>query len=114
MFKAVHFTEIAGKEVEECGAKSVRVKWLISEEDGAKNFAMRYFEVEPGGQTPYHSHNWEHEVFVLDGKGIVVCEGSEKEIGPGYVAFIPPNAEHCLKNTGNKGLCFLCLVPYQK
>ena len=114
MCKAVHYEDVGGEEVEEGGAKGVRVRWLISKEDGAENFAMRHFEVEPGGNTPCHSHDWEHEVFVLEGKGIVVCNGVEKEIGPEYVVFVPSNTEHCLKNVGTGRFRFLCLVPYKK
>jgi len=114
MCKAVYYKDIAGEEVEERGAEGVHVRWLISKDDGAQNFAMRHFEVEPGGKTPYHSHDWEHEVFVLEGKGIVVCDGVEKGIGPEHVVFIPPNAEHCLKNTGTGRFRFLCLIPFKK
>jgi quercetin dioxygenase-like cupin family protein len=114
VFKAVHCTEVAMEDVEEAGAKGASVRWLISKQDGAENFAMRYFEVEPGGQTPEHSHDWEHEVFILDGKGLAVCNGSERKISRGYVIFIPPNVEHCIKNSTRKRLCFLCLIPYRK
>ena len=51
------------------GAKDVGIRWLISKEDGAENFAMRMFELEPGGHTPLHTHPQEHEVFVLEGQG---------------------------------------------
>jgi len=114
VFKVVHYAEVAREEIEEAGAIGVRVRWLISKRDGAENFAMRYFEVEPEGQTPNHSHDWEHEVFILDGMGLVVCEGSEREIRPGYAVFVPPNAVHCFKNNTSSRLCLLCLIPYKK
>jgi hypothetical protein len=34
------------------GASKVKVRWLITKEMGAKNFAMRIFEVEPNGYSP--------------------------------------------------------------
>ena len=114
LFKAVHYSEVPNEEVEEEGAKKVQVRWLISEKDGAENFAMRCFEIEPDGYTPRHSHNWEHEVFVLSGEGIVFCEGKEWKIGPGYVVFVPPGDEHYFKNTGKEKMIFLCLIPYKK
>ena len=114
MFKAVHYTEVNVENVREEDSKGVSVRWLITKDDGADNFAMRLFEVEPEGYTPFHSHDWEHEVFVLEGKGLVLCGDSEKEISEGYVVFIPPNVKHCFKNTGNKKLRFLCLIPYKK
>lgn len=113
-FKAVHFTKIRAQDVEEPGFEGVNVRWLITEDDDAKNFAMRCFEIEPGGQSARHSHSWEHEVFILDGQCLVFCGNEEKRIGPGYVVFIPPNVPHCFKNPGDKTLRFLCLIPYKK
>ena len=95
------------------GAKGVRIRWLISRDDGAPNFAMREFEIEPDGYTPYHSHDWEHEVYVLSGEGVVVGEDGEKPLKPDMVAFIPAGEMHNLKNTGEETLRFLCLVPHR-
>ena len=53
------------------GATGCQVRWLVGPGDGAPNFAMREFEVAPGGHTPRHSHPYEHEVFVLQGSGVV-------------------------------------------
>jgi len=96
------------------GALKVRVRWLIDEKIGAENFAMRLFELEPGGYTPYHKHPWEHEVFVLEGKGVVVGEDGEHEIAEGSVIFIPPNENHQFRNVSDQALKFLCLIPYQR
>ena len=59
-------SNITKKPVEMEGAKDVDIRWLISKEDGAENFAMRMFELQPGGHTPLHTHPQEHEVFVVD------------------------------------------------
>ena len=113
-FKAVPLSEIKEETVEGPEFKGVKVRWLIAKEDGAENFAMRYFEIEPGGHSAYHSHAWEHETFILDGECLVKCGDTEKRATPGYVIFIPPNTVHNFKNVGNKALKFLCLVPYEK
>ncbi len=86
---------------------------VITARDGAPNFCMRVFEVEPGSSTPNHSHPWEHEVFVLWGKGVVRGEEGESEIGEGSVVFIAPNEQHCFINTGQTVLRFVCLIPIQ-
>jgi quercetin dioxygenase-like cupin family protein len=113
-FKAVHFSGIDAQEIEEPGFKGVEVRWLITKDDDAKNFAMRLFAIKPKGRSAQHSHSWEHEVFVLEGQGSVLCCNEEKSIGPGYVVFIPPNTSHHFKNTGDKPLRFLCLIPHKK
>ena len=113
-FKVVHYSQVAVDKVKEAGAEGLTIRWLITKDDGAKNFAMRFFEVARGGHTPRHSHDWEHEVYVLDGEGVVFCEGVEKKIEPGYVVFVPANTEHFFRNTGNDKMHFLCLIPYGK
>ncbi len=93
------------------GAKKLKVRWLITKEMGAPNFAMRLFEMEPGGNSPLHKHPWEHEVFILEGEATVVGEQGEKTCTYGDVVFIPPNEMHQFKNTEKTTLKFLCLVP---
>jgi quercetin dioxygenase-like cupin family protein len=107
-----HASEVKQERVETEGAKDVKIRWLISKEEGAPNFAMREFEVEPGGYTPYHSHAWEHEVFVLEGEGVAVSAEAETPIEPGTVVFVPGGQMHNFKNTGPGTLRFLCLVPH--
>ena len=45
---------------------------LITKAEGAPRFAMRVFTLEPAGHTPYHAHEWEHEVYVLAGIFFIV------------------------------------------
>jgi quercetin dioxygenase-like cupin family protein len=92
-------------------AKGVDVRWLISRDDGAENFAMRMFELQPGGHTPLHTHLHEHEVFVLEGQGAFVYEGREHLLEPEHVIFVPGNQEHQFKNTGDSVMRMLCLIP---
>jgi len=93
------------------GAKDVEIRWLISKDDGAENFAMRMFELQPSGYTPLHTHPHEHEVFVIEGEGVFVYEGKEYQFDRDYVIFVPPNKEHRFKNTGNSILRLLCIIP---
>ena len=84
---------------------------VITADDGAPHFCMRVFEVEPGSSTPSHSHSWEHEVFVLSGRGVVVSEQGETQIAKDSVVFIAPNEHHCFKNNGNETLRMICVIP---
>lgn len=109
--KCFHHTKVEAEEMT-APAKGVKVRWLITEEMGAPNFAMRQFSVEPGGSSPRHSHPWEHEVFILKGSGIVTGEDGEEPIKSGDVVFVPPDEEHQFINTGYEELSFLCLIPH--
>jgi quercetin dioxygenase-like cupin family protein len=111
--KILHYQNVEAKDADE-GASKLKVRWLITKEMGAPNFAMRLFEMEPKGHSPFHSHPWEHEVFILEGEGIVVSEEGEKKFKTGDVVFVLPNENHQFKNTGTETLKFLCLVPIQK
>ncbi len=87
---------------------------VITARDGAPNFCMRVFEVKTGSSTPNHSHPWEHEVFVLAGRGVVESKEGESPIARGSVVFVAPDEQHCFRNTGNEVLRFICLIPIQE
>ena len=103
--------DVPAEAVADSGAKATFIRWLISKREGAPNFAMRLFEVEPGGYTPFHDHPWEHEVFVLEGKGKLVLENEEIPFEKEYFIFVPPGEKHQFKNTGDSTLRFLCIIP---
>lgn len=102
--------------VDMSGVKGVRMSVMVGRGDGAPNFALRHFLVEPGGHSPRHSHDYEHEVFIVSGGGTVLLEGKEHPIRAGDVVYVPANEEHQFKAAqaiiGEPGgLEFLCLVP---
>lgn len=112
--KQFHYSEIDLETPNEKDVKDVKIRWLISKKDGAKNFAMRLFEIESKGFTPYHQHDWEHEVFILKGTGAIKTEEGAKLIDPGQFVFIQAMEWHQFKNTSNETLKFLCLIPYKE
>ena len=93
------------------GASGCKVRWLVGEADGAPNFAMRQFEVEPGGFTPRHLHPYEHEVYVIAGEGVVYEGDNPHPLKAGDVVFVTPDEIHQFRNTGDVPLQFLCLIP---
>ena len=109
--KVNNYEAVAQQPVEMEGSHGCHVRWLLGEKDGTVNFAMRQFEVAPGGYTPRHSHPYEHEVFVLEGEG-VVFEGDEPHrLAAGDVVLVKPDEVHQFRNTGQAPLKFLCLIP---
>jgi len=92
------------------GADGVQMAMMVGRDDGAPNFSLRQFKVEPGGHSPKHSHDYEHEVFIVGGSGEVLLEGEYRPLKAGDVVFVPPDEEHQFR-AGGEGLRFLCLVP---
>ena len=93
------------------GVQGVSMRVMVGREDGAPNFAMRHFTVEPGGHTPRHSHNYEHQVVVIKGRGEAFDQGEHRAISEGDVLFVGADDEHQFLNTSDEPLEFLCLVP---
>ena len=94
------------------GANKCQVRWLVGDQDGAPNFAMRQFDVEPGGHTPRHSHPYEHEIFVLEGSGVVVEGDQPRPLKAGDFVYVAPDEVHQFRNTGDSTMKFLCMVPH--
>jgi quercetin dioxygenase-like cupin family protein len=112
--KVTNFQKVDTQEVDEPGAKGVTIRWLISGDDGAPNFAMRLFEIKPQGNTPFHKHKWEHEVFILEGKGSLVTDQEDLPLNKGDAVLVPGEENHQFKNDSPDKLVFLCLVPIEK
>ena len=90
----------------------VTIRWLIKKEDGAPNYAMRYFEMEKGASIPEHHHPWEHEIYFLQGKCLLTEDDEERVVDAGTAVFIKPNARHSYKNVGDGKCAFLCIIPH--
>ena len=92
-----NYREIAA---EETGVEGLTARWVITASQGAENFSMRLLELAPLKSTPRHSHNSEHEIFVLVGRGEVVTDEGSFPIKEGSVIYVSPNEVHCFNNTG--------------
>ncbi len=97
--KHIHYLDEQPEKVDTDGAKGVVIRHLISEKDGAPNFNMRVLSIEAGGESPNHSHPWEHEFFILSGSGIGVVDNKETHIGRGDAIFVPAGVQHCMRAT---------------
>ena len=94
----------------ETDIRGVELLPMITEKDGAPNFAMRLFRVAPEGHTPFHTHPWEHEVFVVRGSGDIVEEGGIRPLKPGTAVYVPAGEPHRFR-AGPEGMDFICCVP---
>jgi S-methyl-1-thioxylulose 5-phosphate methylthiotransferase len=91
--------------------KGVSKRVLIGPKDGAEGFAMRYFEVQPGGNSAFEQHLEIHQVFVVRGRGKVLIGDEYHDITEGDVVYIGPNEQHELRAGPDEPLGFVCVAP---
>jgi quercetin dioxygenase-like cupin family protein len=65
---------------------------------------------EPGSATPFHTHAWEHEVYVLSGEGVALDENGETKISRDSVVFVPSEEKDCFRNNGCEVKRFICVI----
>ncbi|OAA30067.1 cupin [Kosmotoga arenicorallina S304] len=91
--------------------KGVEKRVLIGKNLGAPNFVMRLFTVAPGGHSPKHSHDWEHEVYILSGTATVVTPDGDRIAETGSFVYVPGNVVHQFRNDSKEALKFICVIP---
>ncbi len=108
----VNYKEREESEVTMPGSKKVTMRWLVGKMTGATTYSMRRFEIQTGGIIPLHTHDEEHQIFVLRGqaKALGFPEGAMAKKDD--VVFIPPRVEHGYDNTnGKEPFIFICVIP---
>jgi len=107
----INIDEIPDKSINRIYMRGVSIRYLIVEEFGAPNFEMRYFELQKGSNTSLDQHSYEHEVFVLKGKGRLVVKDKEYFLRSNDAILIEPDEKHQLFQVGEEPFGFLCIVP---
>jgi quercetin dioxygenase-like cupin family protein len=93
--------------------KGVSKRVLIGRKENAPGIAMRYFEVQPGGNSANESHPEIHEVFILTGKGRVLIGTQYYDLAEGDVVYIEPDEQHEFSAPYGVPLGFICVAPKQ-
>jgi len=84
---------------------------LLDDSDGAPNFALRRFVLDPGASVPRHTNEVEHEQYVLEGEYVVGIEDEEYTVSAGDSLLVPAGVVHWYRNEGEEEGTFLCAVP---
>lgn len=94
------------------GTEKATLRWLIDRNNGAKTYALRLFEIQPGGIVPLHQHPEEHEIYVISGKAEVLSSAGTLPARKDDAVFIPPNIPHGIDNRKGKDVFkFICAIP---
>jgi quercetin dioxygenase-like cupin family protein len=82
--------------------------------DGAPNYHVRYFVVEPGSRTAREHHPHDHGVIIQRGRARVTLGDETHEAGPGDVVYVAGDELHCFEALGDEPLGFICVVPARR
>nr|WP_246308218.1 cupin domain-containing protein [Halobaculum salinum] len=84
---------------------------FLDESDGAPNFALRRFVLDPGASVPEHTNEVEHEQYVLSGEYTVGIGEEEYTVSAGDALLIPAGVVHWYGNDSEEEGSFVCVVP---
>jgi len=101
-------------EVEHNG--TVPVWWLIRPRemhaitDGGYLELANEFEVAVGGEVFPHTHPTHEFYFVMSGKGVMTIGDEHRDVDTGDLIYIPPDAVHSLRPTGDAAIHCFCFA----
>ena len=71
---------------------------LVNKEVGTQSFITGYTSFEGGAVIPFHSHNCQESVVLMEGEAMMDIDGLEYQLKAHDVTFIPPNVVHRFRN----------------
>jgi quercetin dioxygenase-like cupin family protein len=89
---------------------NTQIQELTAQATGDSLLNIKFFEMNPDGYSPLHSHPSRHQLIITDGEGTVFDGQKTTAIKTGDIAYIMPNEPHQLRTTGDKPLKFICLT----
>ena len=84
---------------------------IVGPDDGAPNFAMRVFQLQPGKSSNEEEHAHDHGVYIMHGRARVLLGGEYHTVEAGDFVWVAPDERHCFESLGPETLQFLCVVP---
>jgi quercetin dioxygenase-like cupin family protein len=105
--KIQNYRQVEGREV----VPGVIMRIVSGLDEGAPTFVMRVFEIQPESTIPSHEHPWEHELFVISGKGISRSGDKDTPVKEGDSITVLGGEPHSFINNGNEILRVICVVP---
>ena len=79
------------------------------EQHGNCNQSLAEAQIPPGTNTQLHLHRQSEEIYhIVRGSGVMVLGNEQFPVTMGDSICIPPGTAHCIKNSGDCNLVFLC------
>ncbi len=81
---------------------------LVGERNsGSTEISIQITDVEPDGMQFLHSHEQEQCYYIVSGTGRITIDNVSEGVTAGDAVFIPSNAVHGIKNTGQHTLIYI-------
>ena len=83
------------------------IRWKLltaGERTESAGLVIGIAEIPPGERLLLHHHGPEETYYIVQGRGRMEIDDRAADVGPGYAAYIPPNAKHTLRCTGAEPL----------
>lgn len=77
-------------------------------------FALRYFEIEPGGYSSLEKHQHVHLVVPIHGQGKALVGEQIILMRPYDIVYVPPDVPHRWVNPFSEPFGFLCVVDAER
>ena len=106
-----HENDLEAGVIDSPEVKNAAMKVLISPEQGWSDYVMRIIELDEGGFSPRHAHDWPHINFVVEGSGTLHVDGKDHAVRAGSYAYVPAGSLHQFQNAGQGPFRFICIVP---
>ncbi len=106
-----HASDVPAVPITKPGFSGFKARFLLTAEDGCPRYAMRLMEIASGGYTSFHNHQEEHEMYFLEGEGVLRTDTGECRIRAGDALLLMPCEHHQIRNTGSGMLRMICTVP---
>jgi quercetin dioxygenase-like cupin family protein len=92
-------------------SSKARVRNFIANRELGTQSDIHENVISPGVVVPWHYHETEEVIVVLEGDGECRTEGGTESYSAGDVIIIPPRVKHSLRNSGNKLIRQICVFP---
>jgi ribulose-bisphosphate carboxylase large chain len=87
---------------------------IIGNHGESTKFHLRYFEIATGGYSSYETHQHEHVVVGIRGRGKVRLKGRTIDLGFLDTLYIAPETPHRIYNPYNEPFGFFCIVNAER
>lgn len=90
--------------------KNTQIRELTAKIGDGKELTIKFFEMNPNGYSPLHSHTPQHILAITGGSGVVFDGEKATAIQTDDIVHITSNEPHQLRATSSEPLRFICLT----